>query len=154
VCWQLSYTLKCEVFEFTATGPASGDFKYRDQIRDSASGAPRCIAEGFGRFRPREFARFLEFARASLMETRNSLIDGRDSNYLGDALFSRLMNLAAAALSATTRLLRQKQAEGERRSRGSPPRTPHGDSLGQKRPQSRSFFVDVEDLKSRRGPQR
>jgi hypothetical protein len=39
VCWQLSYQLKCEVFEFTATGPASRDFKYRDQIRDSARSA-------------------------------------------------------------------------------------------------------------------
>ena len=89
VCWQLSYTLKCEVYAFTADGPASRDFKYRDQIRDSASSAPRCIAEGFGRFRPRDFARFLEYARASLMETRNSLIDGHDSGYIADALYSR-----------------------------------------------------------------
>src|SRR3954452_3299381 len=111
VCWQLSHALKLEVYAFTATGPAFRDFKYRDQIRDSASGAPRCIAEGFGRFRPREFARFLEFARASLMETQNSLIDGRDSKYVADPLFSRLMNLTAAALRATTGLLRQKQRQ-------------------------------------------
>jgi len=63
VCWQLSYELKCEVFAFTAIGPASRDFKYRDQIRDSSAAAPRNITEGFGRYRPREFARFLEFAR-------------------------------------------------------------------------------------------
>src|SRR5206468_3690727 len=79
VCWQLSYELKCEVFAFTAIGPASRDFKYRDQIRDSSAAAPRNITEGFGRYRPREFARFLEFARASLMETQSSLIDGRDN---------------------------------------------------------------------------
>ena len=74
--------LKCEAFAFTAAGPASRDFKYRDQIRDSSAAAPRDISEGFGRFRPREFARFLEFARASLMETQSSLIDGRDRGYL------------------------------------------------------------------------
>jgi four helix bundle protein len=71
VCWQLSNELKLEVLAFTATGPCSSDFKYRDQIRDSAASAPRNIAEGFGRFRHREFARFLEYARASLMETRS-----------------------------------------------------------------------------------
>jgi four helix bundle protein len=78
VAWQLSYQLKCEVFAFTETGPAPKDFKYRDQIRDAGASAPRNISEGFGRFRPLEFARFLEFARASLMETQNHLIDGRD----------------------------------------------------------------------------
>jgi four helix bundle protein len=67
VAWQLSYELKCEVFASTANAPASGDFEYCDQIRASSSSAPANTAEGFGRFRPREFARFLEIARASLM---------------------------------------------------------------------------------------
>ena len=111
VCWQLSYELKCEVFACTATGPASRDFKYRDQIRDSSAAAPRDIAEGFGRFRPREFARFLEFARASLMETQTSLIDGRDRGYLAQSLYSRLANLARAALKATTNLMLSKQRQ-------------------------------------------
>jgi len=93
VAWQLSYQLKCEVFAFTAIGLASRDFKYRDQIRDASASAPRNISEGFGRFRPLEFARFLEFARASLMETQNHLIDGRDRGYISDAEYYRLMNL-------------------------------------------------------------
>jgi len=78
VCWQLSYELKCEVLAFLENGPASMDFNYRDQIKDSSSSAPRNIAEGFGRFRPGDSARYLEIARASLIETRNHLLDGRD----------------------------------------------------------------------------
>jgi four helix bundle protein len=117
VCWQLSNELKCEVVAFTATGPSSRDFRYRDQIRDSAAAAPRDIAEGFGRFRPREFARFLEYARASLIETQSSLIDGRDRGYLSDSLYSRLYNLARAALKATTNLMLQKQQQAKATSR-------------------------------------
>ena len=113
VCWQLSYELKCEVFAFTAIGPASRDFKYRDQIRDSSAAAPRNITEGFGRYRPREFARFLEFARASLMETQSSLIDGRDNGYLSPTLYSRLANLARAALKVTTNLMLSKQRQAD-----------------------------------------
>jgi four helix bundle protein len=113
VCWQLSYELKCEVFAFTATDPASRDFKYRDQVRDSSAAAPRDISEGFGRFRPREFARFLEFARGSLMETRTSLVDGRDRGYLTQALYSRLSNLARGALKATTNLMLSKQRQAD-----------------------------------------
>src|ERR1700730_11758155 len=104
VAWQLSYQLKCEVFEFTAIGPAAKDFKYRDQIRDSSASTPRNIAEGFGRYHPGEFARFCAYALGSLEETKNSLIDGRDRVYLDDILFSRLWNLSKAAERATKNL--------------------------------------------------
>ena len=113
VCWQLSYELKCEVFAFTATGPASRDFKYRDQIRDASASAPRNIAEGFGRFRPRDFARYLEYARASLEETKNHLIDGRDRGYLPLALYGRLFGLARAANKTTTNLMLSKQRQAQ-----------------------------------------
>ena len=117
VAWQLSYELKCEVFAFTTTGAASRDFKYRDQIRDSSASVPSNISEGFGRFRPREFARFLEYAQASMMETQNHLLDGRDRGYLDAALYSRLSNLARAALRCTRHLLRAKQRQAADESR-------------------------------------
>jgi four helix bundle protein len=63
VVWQRADELRREVLEFTSTGPPSRDFKFRDQIRDAASSAARNTAEGFGRFRPLEFARFLEGVR-------------------------------------------------------------------------------------------
>ena len=120
VAWQLSHELKCEVFAFTSTGAASRDFRYRDDIRGSSASAPANIAEGFGRFRPLEFARFLGIAKGSLQETRNHLIDGRDRGYLEDRLCSRLTNLSRAAERTTANLLRAKlrQAEDERRRGG------------------------------------
>ena len=111
VCWQLSYEMKCEVLTFTAREKASKDFKYCDQIRDSSASTPGNIAEGFGRFTPGEFAQYLKWARASLMETMNHLIDGRDRGYLEPAVYARLMNLARAVLKATTNLMLQKQRQ-------------------------------------------
>jgi len=111
VCWQLSYELKCEVFAFTDKGSVSKDFKYCDQIRDSSASAPRNVAEGFGRFTPGEFAQYLKWARASLMETQNHLIDGRDRGYLEPNGYTRLMNLARAALKTTTNLMLEKQRQ-------------------------------------------
>lgn len=117
VAWQLSHELKCEVMEFTDAGPASRDFKYCDQVRESSASAPANIAEGFGRFRPREFARFLEFARASLTETQNHLIDGRERGYLDAERYSRLSNLTRVALAAATNLMRSKQRQANDESR-------------------------------------
>jgi four helix bundle protein len=101
VCWQLSNELKCEVFAFTEIGPAARDFKYRDQVRDSSASAASNIAEAFGRFRPRDATRFAEFACASLHETRNHLLDGRQRDYLTQQLFTRPLHLADASLRAT-----------------------------------------------------
>ena len=115
VCWQLARELKCEVLAFTAIAPASRDFDYCDQIRASSASAPSNIAEGFGRFRPREFARFLEIARSSLMETQDHLIDGRDRKYLDSELYSRLRNLSEKALRATTNLMLYQKAKGRRK---------------------------------------
>jgi len=99
------------MFAFTATGPVAKDFKYRDQIRASSASAPANIAEGFGRIRPLDSARFYEFARGSLMETLNHLIDGRDRGDFEAALCSRLSNLTRAALRTTTALWRSKQRQ-------------------------------------------
>src|SRR5207237_2746251 len=110
----LSHQLKCEIFDWLQTGPQSRDFKFRDQIRDSSASAPRNISEGFGRYRPREFAGFLSYARASLMETQNHLIDAHNSQYIEEPLHSRLMHLADAALRATTNLMLSKQRQAAR----------------------------------------
>ena len=83
ICWQLSYELKCEVLAFTDTASVSKDFEYCDQIRNSSASAPRNVSDGFGRFTPGEFAQYLKWARASLMETQNHLIDGRDRRVSG-----------------------------------------------------------------------
>ena len=76
--WQLVRELERSVFAFTATSPAAKDFEYCRQIRRSASSAPRNIAEGFGRFLPGDFARFIRTARGSLEETQDHLDAGRE----------------------------------------------------------------------------
>jgi four helix bundle protein len=114
IAWQLAYELQREVFALTATGPAARDFRFRDQIRESTASAARNIAEGFGRFRPLEFARFLMIARGSLTESHHHLRDGRDRGYFTAEDHSRLALLAGRAAIATTRLSRYLHNRGNR----------------------------------------
>ena len=104
--WKLADELRREVLEFTNKGLAAKDFKYRDQIRDATSSAARNTAEGFGRFNPGEFARFLGFAHASLNETQDGLLDGRERGYIDQVLFDRLWTLSKRALAANTSLMK------------------------------------------------
>jgi len=106
VCWQLANELEQLVFELTATGPSSRDFKFRDQIRDSSASATRNMAEGFGLYWPRQFSKFLGIARGSLMETHNSAGAGLKKGYFTEADTDRMQRLAARSSKATTRLIR------------------------------------------------
>jgi four helix bundle protein len=74
--WKVADELRLEVYALTATGPASQDFKFCSQIRDAASSATRNISEGFGRFYPGDFAHFVDFSIASVMEIQDGLRDG------------------------------------------------------------------------------
>ena len=111
VAWQLAHQLSLEVFVATETGRAARDFRFRDQLRDSAASVGRNIAEGFGRSSPGDFARFLRMPRGSLAETRNTLIEGRERGYLTPALADRLLNLASATDRLTKNLMLSKHRQ-------------------------------------------
>jgi four helix bundle protein len=107
--WQLSNQLKLGVYDLIRLGDASRDLEFRNQIRNAAASAPRNIAEGFGRYVPREFAQYLRVANGSLMETSNHLQDGVDRRYFRPEQITELQLLAKRASAATTRLIKYLQ---------------------------------------------
>jgi four helix bundle protein len=112
--WKLAEELKEAVFRFTSKPPASKDFKYCDQIRDSARSAPRNIAEGFGRYYPSASLPFYYIALGSLNESFNPLIDGRKREYLSEEEFVRLRRLTFRAIKALRRLVAYLEGAGPR----------------------------------------
>ena len=104
VVWQLARTLRGLVYQMTKAGPSSRDYEFRDQIRDSASSAPRNISEGFKRYDPPEFAQYMKIATASLAETQNHLLHGRDEKYFSEEQFTQAWRVSCRALRAGNRL--------------------------------------------------
>ena len=80
----LAHELRLLVIAIVARSPACRDFRYCDQVKGGARSATHNIAEGFGRFRHREFAQFLRIAAASLNEVRDDLIPGHANRYVTD----------------------------------------------------------------------
>ena len=104
--WKAADELKREVYALTETGPASKDFEFRNQIRDSAASATKNIAEGFGRFRPADFARFMDFSISSTMETQDSLKEGIDRKHFTFERAQRARDLADRSLQVSKGLKR------------------------------------------------
>jgi four helix bundle protein len=107
--WQLADRLRRDVHALSASEHVRRDIRFCDQLRDSASGIPRNIAEGFGHFRRAEFARYLYIARGSLMELRDHLHDGASRGHWTEAdvqELTTLCNRTSAALSGLIRYLK------------------------------------------------
>ena len=106
VAWKLAYGLKIEVLEICKRDSFNRDLKLRDQLVDAARSGPRNIAEGFGRWHHRDFARFTRIAKASEIELLNHFLDARDSGHINETERARLAHSAAKAIKAATGLIR------------------------------------------------
>jgi four helix bundle protein len=108
--WQACMTYKRAIYRLCDDGSWARDWKRRGQLEDSAAGPPGHVAEGFGRFSPPDFARFLVMARASLMESQNHLIDAVDKRYITEESRLEFNALAEAALEEVTGLMEYLQS--------------------------------------------
>jgi four helix bundle protein len=106
--WQLCSALSDLVFRLTETGKCRKDPEFCDQIRRAASKAPPLIAEGFLRFTPSEFVRYLRMARGELGEVQNRLLHAETLRYFPDDEIRDAKSLAGRAMAVTTALLKSK----------------------------------------------
>jgi four helix bundle protein len=108
--WQRARELKLKVDEVLKREAFQADFKFRDQISDAVRSGPRNIAEGFGRFGNKEFARFARIAKASETEVLNHLIDAHDRGFITDEEFKDFEKCVQNALAAVVGLIRHLEA--------------------------------------------
>ena len=74
--WRLSREVKLLAYRLLLKPEVARDFKFRDQLRDAARSAPRNIAEGYARYKHKEFAQFVRVANGSLGEVLDHFIGG------------------------------------------------------------------------------
>jgi four helix bundle protein len=79
---------------------AKRNFKYRDQLQESAAGVSKQIAEGYQRCSPLDFARFLDYALGSLAEAEERLRDGIQLRYFEQAACEKALRYAVRASKA------------------------------------------------------
>ncbi len=106
VAWQMARELKLLADQLLSRPAAAQDFKFRDQLSDAARSGPRNIAEGFARFKHKEFAQFARIAKGSEAEVLNHFIDATDRGYLSPEEFARFEHAAKKALKAVNGLIR------------------------------------------------
>ena len=104
--WQRADELRDLAEEFLARPGVAARFRRANQLSDAAASAPRNIAEGFGRFRPREFAQLVRVAKASETEVLDIFIEARKKRFLSDDEFKRYEIAARRAIGTAVGLIR------------------------------------------------
>jgi four helix bundle protein len=108
--WQSARTFKLAIYRLIAERPLALDVKLCEQLRESARSAVSHVAEGYGRFYPADFARFLGMAKASIIETQNHLQDAIDLGHISEEQRAEHHGLADAALRDVTALIEYLQS--------------------------------------------
>ena len=104
--WRLAVDLEEKAIALAARPAAARDATFRDQLTDAAGSAPRNIAEGFGRFKHKEFAYFVRIAKGSENETLNQFETAVKKGYLSKREFYDHEHLAKRAMKAAIGLIR------------------------------------------------
>ena len=104
--WKLADQVRTEIQRVTDTAAFRRHQKLREQLLDAADSSCSNTAEGFSRFKPKDFARFVRISRGSLSEVLDRLIAARGRGLVGDADFELISSLARRARGACTGLIR------------------------------------------------
>ena len=118
IAWQLANAFKREVYRLLdAKRSVLTSWKLREQLADAAGGIPKDISEGFVRFSPAQFVRFLDYALASLVEAEDWLRDAVERKFLSAAEAQEGLTLAKRCWKASLELKHSQEREIERRRR-------------------------------------
>ena len=86
IVWQKADAISTQIDDLTATFPAKELYRLADQMWAAASSIPANIAEGFGRWSPRDQAHFYEIAKSSGNELKVHVMRAVDLGYCDEVL--------------------------------------------------------------------
>ena len=105
VCWQFAESARRQIFE-VATGSAFEQYRWRrEQLLRASSSACSNMAEGFARFNPHDFARFLTMAKGSLVEVRQHLATATSLKLLSETEQQAIESSIGRSIGAATKLI-------------------------------------------------
>lgn len=80
-CWKEARILSKMIFKLAQSSKLEKDFGTRNQLTRATISIMNNIAEGFGRYYPKEFIRFLDFSQSSASEVKSMLYLLEDIEY-------------------------------------------------------------------------
>lgn len=80
--WQLAFKLLIRIYTITKDFPAEEKFGLVSDMRRAANSITHNIAEGYGRYEPKDKSRFYKISRGSCYELISQVLVSFELNYL------------------------------------------------------------------------
>jgi four helix bundle protein len=103
--WKLAEEVRLRIVDLTDRPTLRAHYWLSVQLRKAANSACANIAEGFSRFRPGDFARFMRIARGSLAELQQHLREPEIQRTAAADEQAELAQLIDRAMRASARLI-------------------------------------------------
>jgi len=110
IVWQKAQRLALLIYEKSATGPFAKDYPLKGQIRRAAISIFSNIAEGQGRFSPKEYRHYLSISNGSVYELISQVHFARKLGYLTAAESEAILNLCSETSKMIKGLRNSKMA--------------------------------------------
>ncbi len=110
--WKTAREITCRIYSLTRQKAFAGDYALRDQIRRASISIMSNIAEGYESQTESVFIRHLGIAKGSAGEVRSQLYVALDQNYITEAEFKALSDLASKASSQIANLIKYLRQSG------------------------------------------
>jgi four helix bundle protein len=91
--WKNGMNIVEIIYEIVSHFPENEKYVLSNQILRASVSIPSNIAEGFGRYSKKDFARFIGIAIRSLFELETQLIIAKNLSYIGTDNFLEIMEL-------------------------------------------------------------
>lgn len=88
--WQRAREITSKIYQVTSAGSFANDYGLRDQIQRASVSVMANIAEGFGSDSNKEFIKFLNYSRRSVLEVQSHLYVALDQEYITQNQFNQL----------------------------------------------------------------
>ena len=105
--WEKSHALTLKIYELTSQLPREEIYGLTNQIRRACPSIPTNIAEGCGRERTADFARFLQMAMGSASETEYLILLAHNLKYFNAKQYVELTDAIVSVKKMLTSLLKR-----------------------------------------------
>lgn len=89
--WQKAFALLIDIYKLIKQFPPDERYALSDDLKRAANSVVHNLAEGYGRYEPKDKSRFYKISRGSAYESMSQILVGESQKYMSSELTENLI---------------------------------------------------------------
>ncbi len=109
--WQEGLKLVKNIYAITKEFPSEEKFGLISDMRRAATSIPNNIAEGYGRYEPKDKTRFYKISRGSCYEIHSQLLISKELNFIKNNIEEKLIEQLQLIIKELNKLIKSIESK-------------------------------------------